>query len=281
MLYHLSGHLQKQPKGKHKLNKVDCAQGCVFGGQGRGKLRRWSRELSPPERGCPGDSPGATSTLGVVTEGGKECQMPDPSKIQSWPWCQVGLGSMLAPPPSSGVTSAKSVASPILSLLIYNVGTGMPTSEVALSMWGEKGGACLSQTLSKLSLCQFPVLPAGPALPCLTQGVFGEKPNLPEYKVAAIRKSPFILLHCGALRATWDGFILLATLYVAVTVPYSVCVSTAREPSAARSAPSVCDLAVEVLFILGTCALCLPPHPVPGTPRVLMGRVYKIGRAHV
>ncbi|XP_034501279.1 potassium voltage-gated channel subfamily H member 3 isoform X2 [Ailuropoda melanoleuca] len=85
----------------------------------------------------------------------------------------------------------------------------------------------------------------------LNKGVFGEKPNLPEYKVAAIRKSPFILLHCGALRATWDGFILLATLYVAVTVPYSVCVSTAREPSAARSAPSVCDLAVEVLFILG------------------------------
>ncbi|XP_058414308.1 potassium voltage-gated channel subfamily H member 3 isoform X4 [Diceros bicornis minor] len=84
----------------------------------------------------------------------------------------------------------------------------------------------------------------------LNKGVFGEKPNLPEYKVAAIRKSPFILLHCGALRATWDGFILLATLYVAVTVPYSVCVSTAREPSSARSPPSVCDLAVEVLFIL-------------------------------
>ncbi|XP_059538763.1 potassium voltage-gated channel subfamily H member 3 isoform X6 [Myotis daubentonii] len=85
----------------------------------------------------------------------------------------------------------------------------------------------------------------------LNKKVFGEKPNLPEYKVAAIRKSPFILLHCGALRATWDGFILLATLYVAVTVPYSVCVSTAREPSAARGPPSVCDLAVEVLFILG------------------------------
>lgn len=116
-------------------------------------------------------------------------------------------------------------------------------------------------------------LSSRPDLPCLTQGVFGEKPNLPEYKVAAIRKSPFILLHCGALRATWDGFILLATLYVAVTVPYSVCVSTAREPSAARSAPSICDLAVEVLFILGTCALCLPPHPAPGTPRALMGRV--------
>lgn len=109
--------------------------------------------------------------------------------------------------------------------------------------------------------------------PCLTQKVFGEKPNLPEYKVAAIRKSPFILLHCGALRATWDGFILLATLYVAVTVPYSVCVSTAREPSAARGPPSVCDLAVEVLFILGRCPLGLPPNPVPGAPWAFMGIV--------
>lgn len=44
MLYHLSGHLQKQPKGKHKLNKVDCAQGCVFGGQGRGKAEEMEGE---------------------------------------------------------------------------------------------------------------------------------------------------------------------------------------------------------------------------------------------
>lgn len=35
VLYHLSGHLQKQPKGKHKLNKVDCTQGCVFRGRDR------------------------------------------------------------------------------------------------------------------------------------------------------------------------------------------------------------------------------------------------------
>lgn len=104
--------------------------------------------------------------------------------------------------------------------------------------------------------------------------MFGEKPNLPEYKVAAIRKSPFILLHCGALRATWDGFILLATLYVAVTVPYSVCVSTAWEPSAARSPPSVCDLAVEVLFILGRCPRCLPPNAMLGAPWASAGIVF-------
>uniref|UniRef100_A0A8C4W536 Voltage-gated inwardly rectifying potassium channel KCNH3 n=1 Tax=Gopherus evgoodei TaxID=1825980 RepID=A0A8C4W536_9SAUR len=63
----------------------------------------------------------------------------------------------------------------------------------------------------------------------LSKGVFGDKPSLPEYKVAAIRKSPFILLHYGAFKAGWDGLILLATLYVAVTVPYSVCVSAGSD----------------------------------------------------
>ncbi|XP_067386016.1 potassium voltage-gated channel subfamily H member 3 [Emydura macquarii macquarii] len=86
----------------------------------------------------------------------------------------------------------------------------------------------------------------------LHKGVFGEKPTLPEYKVAAIRKSPFILLHYGAFKAGWDGLILLATLYVAVTVPYSVCVGAGSDEGlpAARGPPSVCDLCVEILFIL-------------------------------
>ncbi|XP_060108795.1 potassium voltage-gated channel subfamily H member 3 isoform X1 [Heteronotia binoei] len=87
----------------------------------------------------------------------------------------------------------------------------------------------------------------------LHKGVFGEKPALPEYKVAAARKSPFILLHYGTFKAGWDGLILLATLYVAVTVPYSVCFSGTKDeglPEAARAPPSVCDLSVEILFIL-------------------------------
>ncbi|KAJ6656471.1 hypothetical protein lerEdw1_003759 [Lerista edwardsae] len=87
----------------------------------------------------------------------------------------------------------------------------------------------------------------------LHKGVFGEKPALPEYKVAAARKSPFILLHYGTFKAGWDGLILLATLYVAVTVPYSVCFSGIKDdglPESARAPPSVCDLSVEILFIL-------------------------------
>ncbi|XP_059688744.1 potassium voltage-gated channel subfamily H member 3 [Gavia stellata] len=86
----------------------------------------------------------------------------------------------------------------------------------------------------------------------LRKGVFGDKPSLPEYKVAAIRKPPLILLHYGAFKAGWDGLILLATLYVAVTVPYSVCVGAGTEEGlpAARGPPSACDLCVEILFML-------------------------------
>ncbi|KAG9491464.1 hypothetical protein GDO78_000130, partial [Eleutherodactylus coqui] len=84
------------------------------------------------------------------------------------------------------------------------------------------------------------------------KGVFGEKPRVPEYKVVSVRKSPFILLHYGPFKACWDCLILLATLYVAVTVPYSVCFSSGKEEGtqSPRSPPSACDLAVEILFIL-------------------------------
>lgn len=68
----------------------------------------------------------------------------------------MALGSVLAPLLSSCVTSAESLELPVLSLLIYNQQALKPVSEVVLTMQGEKGG----QTLSKLSLCQFPVLPA-------------------------------------------------------------------------------------------------------------------------
>lgn len=82
--------------------------------------------------------------------------------------------------------------------------------------------------------------------------MFGQKPPIPEYKVAAIQKSRFILLHYGTFKAGWDWLILLATFYVAVTVPYNVCFSGGRdEGGASRSPPSVSDILVEILFILG------------------------------
>uniref|UniRef100_A0A4W6D1E2 Voltage-gated delayed rectifier potassium channel KCNH4 n=1 Tax=Lates calcarifer TaxID=8187 RepID=A0A4W6D1E2_LATCA len=81
------------------------------------------------------------------------------------------------------------------------------------------------------------------------------KPPIPEYKVAAIQKSRFILLHYGTFKAGWDWLILLATFYVAVTVPYNVCFTVVGgrdegSSSAPRSPPSVSDILVEILFIL-------------------------------
>uniref|UniRef100_A0A8D0D5A1 Voltage-gated delayed rectifier potassium channel KCNH4 n=1 Tax=Sander lucioperca TaxID=283035 RepID=A0A8D0D5A1_SANLU len=77
----------------------------------------------------------------------------------------------------------------------------------------------------------------------INNNMFGDKPPIPEYKVAAIQKSRFILLHYGTFKAGWDWLILLATFYVAVTVPYNV-------NTAPRSPPSVSDILVEILFIL-------------------------------
>ncbi|KAM4024311.1 voltage-gated delayed rectifier potassium channel KCNH8-like [Anomaloglossus baeobatrachus] len=85
----------------------------------------------------------------------------------------------------------------------------------------------------------------------LNNNVFGEKPTIPEYKVAAIQKSRFILLHYGTFKAGWDWLILLATFYVAVTVPYNVCFAITRDDLiSSRSPPSVSDIFVEILFML-------------------------------
>lgn len=92
---------------------------------------------------------------------------------------------------------------------------------------------------------------------CFSQHVFSQ-PTLPEYKVASVQKSRFILLHYSVCKALWDWLILLATFYVAVTVPYNVCFSTPDDSkpdnpdcdSTSRTTLAS-DIAVEMLFILG------------------------------
>uniref|UniRef100_A0A671MQV1 Potassium voltage-gated channel, subfamily H (eag-related), member 4b n=1 Tax=Sinocyclocheilus anshuiensis TaxID=1608454 RepID=A0A671MQV1_9TELE len=79
-----------------------------------------------------------------------------------------------------------------------------------------------------------------------------EKPSLPEYKVAAVQKSRFILLHYSVSKALWDWMILLATFYVAVTVPYNVCFTAYSDVETAGRSTIVSDIAVEMLFILVT-----------------------------
>ncbi|XP_004080285.1 potassium voltage-gated channel subfamily H member 4 isoform X2 [Oryzias latipes] len=77
-----------------------------------------------------------------------------------------------------------------------------------------------------------------------------DKPSIPEYKVAAVQKSRFILLHYSVSKALWDWLILLATFYVAVTVPYNVSFTPHDDSVTAARSTIVSDIAVEMLFII-------------------------------
>ncbi|XP_055081470.1 potassium voltage-gated channel subfamily H member 8 [Periophthalmus magnuspinnatus] len=82
----------------------------------------------------------------------------------------------------------------------------------------------------------------------LNKNVFGDPPALPEYKISEAKKSRFILLHYSTMKAGWDWLILLATFYVAVTVPYNVCF-IGDDEELTRST-TVSDIFVEILFII-------------------------------
>ncbi|XP_014834574.1 PREDICTED: potassium voltage-gated channel subfamily H member 4-like [Poecilia mexicana] len=86
----------------------------------------------------------------------------------------------------------------------------------------------------------------------LTDSMF-QKPSVPEYKVASVKKSRFILLHYSIFKAMWDWLILLATFYVAVTVPFNVCFVSHSEGgdrlSLVTRSTTWSDIAVEMLFI--------------------------------
>ncbi|XP_013374844.1 PREDICTED: potassium voltage-gated channel subfamily H member 4 isoform X2 [Chinchilla lanigera] len=83
-----------------------------------------------------------------------------------------------------------------------------------------------------------------------SNNVFEPKPSVPEYKVASVGGSRCLLLHYSVPKAVWDGLILLATFYVAVTVPYNVCFSGDDDTLVASRHTLVSDIVVEMLFIL-------------------------------
>ncbi|KAM7030009.1 voltage-gated delayed rectifier potassium channel KCNH4 [Acridotheres tristis] len=84
----------------------------------------------------------------------------------------------------------------------------------------------------------------------MNHNMFENKPSIPEYKVASVQKSRFILLHYSIFKALWDWLILLATFYVAITVPYNVCFTGTEDSLSAARSTIVSDIAVEMLFIL-------------------------------
>lgn len=68
-----------------------------------------------------------------------------------------------------------------------------------------------------------------------------------------MQKSRFILLHYSVSKALWDWLILLATFYVAITVPYNVSFTPYDDTVTAARSTIVSDIAVEMLFIIGEC----------------------------
>ncbi|XP_065605158.1 potassium voltage-gated channel subfamily H member 4 [Cyrtonyx montezumae] len=84
----------------------------------------------------------------------------------------------------------------------------------------------------------------------INRNVFENKPSIPEYKVASVQKAHFIVLHYSIFKALWDWLILVATFYVAVTVPYNVCFTSMEDNLSAARSTIVSDIAVEMLFIL-------------------------------
>uniref|UniRef100_A0A670XZQ2 Potassium voltage-gated channel subfamily H member 4 n=1 Tax=Pseudonaja textilis TaxID=8673 RepID=A0A670XZQ2_PSETE len=75
-------------------------------------------------------------------------------------------------------------------------------------------------------------------------------PLLSSSGLAYVQKSRFILLHYSIFKALWDWLILLATFYVAITVPYNVCFTDAEDSLTAARSTIVSDIVVEMLFIV-------------------------------
>ena len=46
---------------------------------------------------------------------------------------------------------------------------------------------------------------------------------LPEYKTEAAKKPRCVIAHYGTFKTSWDVLVLLATIYVAIVVPYNAC----------------------------------------------------------
>lgn len=77
---------------------------------------------------------------------------------------------------------------------------------------------------------------------------------LPEYKVAQMNKSRLIVLHYSTTKSIWDWFVLIATLYIAIVVPFNVAVNTQSNDMShneKHTVTQVLDILVELLFLFG------------------------------
>jgi hypothetical protein len=68
---------------------------------------------------------------------------------------------------------------------------------------------------------------------------------LPEYKSSSLKRSRFIFSHYGLLKGVWDWLVVLATVYVAIAVPF---LAAFVQQESRNLLP---DVLVESLFIGG------------------------------
>jgi potassium voltage-gated channel Eag-related subfamily H member 8 len=74
---------------------------------------------------------------------------------------------------------------------------------------------------------------------------------LPEYKSSSVKRSRLIFSHYGLLKGVWDWLVVLATVYVAIAVPF---LAAFVQQESRNLLP---DIIVESLFIGGKDSLCL------------------------
>ena len=63
---------------------------------------------------------------------------------------------------------------------------------------------------------------------------------LPEYKTEAAKKPRCVIAHYGTFKTSWDVLVLLATIYVAIVVPYNACF-----PETQDALPAECFLGIQ------------------------------------
>ena len=63
---------------------------------------------------------------------------------------------------------------------------------------------------------------------------------LPEYKTAVAKKPKFVFSHYGYFKCLWDVVIILATIYVAIIVPYNAAFYGAKRATDESEVTSEC-----------------------------------------
>lgn len=96
---------------------------------------------------------------------------------------------------------------------------------------------------------------------------------MPEYKTQSLKKSRLILSHYGMFKGCWDWLILVATIYIAVAVPYNASFVKNFERVTMPS-----DVVVEALFIVGER---MEWNELECTPSIHLALQHKVDRKHL